>query len=127
MTAQHSPVPWEYGPNGNILDAAGKGVCSVYRGARGELAANANRIVACVNACAALKDEEIDTLAHTLRERALFKQQRDELVAALQESRSLLAELYAELGPCDHSVGVCFCDLTRSIESSDAAIAKATG
>lgn len=43
---------------------------------------------------------------------------------ALADSRRIVADSLAAFGPCDHSVGICNCDMTRSIEASDAALSK---
>lgn len=52
---------------------------------------------------------------------------RDELVAALTEARRIVKDARDAFGPCDHAVGICNCDMDRSIEASDAALARAKG
>jgi hypothetical protein len=50
----------------------------------------------------------------------------ERLLSALKESRRIVTDVLAAFGPCDHDVGICNCDMSRSIEQSDEAIAKAT-
>jgi hypothetical protein len=50
-----------------------------------------------------------------------------DLLAALKAAVETLKEEYKELGPCDHSVGICFCDMELTIRQGEAAITKATG
>jgi len=49
-----------------------------------------------------------------------------DLLEALKEARRIVADSLEAFGECDHSVGICNCDMKRSIEASDAAIKKAT-
>lgn len=42
---------------------------------------------------------------------------------ALIESRRIVADALKAFGECDHSVGICNCDMKRSIAASDAALA----
>jgi len=49
-----------------------------------------------------------------------------DLLEALKEARRIVADSLEAFGECDHSVGICNCDMKRSIEASDTAIKKAT-
>jgi len=48
-----------------------------------------------------------------------------ELLGALKKCREELLTELAELGGCDHSVGMCCCPLKYAIEAADKAIANA--
>jgi hypothetical protein len=50
--------------------------------------------------------------------------QNEELVEALRESCRIVQDSLDAFGPCDHSVGICNCDMEKSIQASDAALAK---
>jgi len=47
----------------------------------------------------------------------------DALTMALEELKITLKEI----GPCDHSVNICCCNLIRTIEKTEAALQKAKG
>lgn len=55
---------------------------------------------------------------------AKLRQERDALREALVESRRIVADALKAFGPCDHKVGICNCDMKRSIKQSDAVLAQ---
>ena len=98
MKPKHTPEPWHIGYEGHVM-----GDLKLVAGCMGHQnnftpnlreinAANAARIVACVNACAGLTDADLEALRATdgsnvqqVIDNALsVRQQRDELLAALQ-------------------------------------------
>jgi hypothetical protein len=50
-----------------------------------------------------------------------------ELLEALEKLTPITKEILETIGTCDHSVGVCNCDLIMALEKSKTAIAKAKG
>ena len=66
---------------------------------------------------------------HILREAsdaALYKEQRDKLARMLRKVL-VHAELYSEdCGGCDHSVGICSCELRNDIEDAHALLSEAS-
>lgn len=92
---EHTKEPWQF--NGSAVIAKIK--CSHHHTIAElrhqlfmtdrEAEANARRIVACVNACAGVPNEELEfdnvQFIKALHERRELRQQRDELLAALKE------------------------------------------
>jgi hypothetical protein len=50
-----------------------------------------------------------------------------ELYAELEKQVAHNEDTLEELGPCDHSVGVCHCGVRRDVENARALLAKARG
>lgn len=50
-----------------------------------------------------------------------------EMLDALHSAFAKLTQLAKDLGPCDHPVNVCVCDLWAEVEYAQAAIRKAEG
>lgn len=84
MEKLHTPEPWDL--FGHAIHKGGE--CLVYL--NGCSLANARRIVACVNACAGMTTEGLETfnvdkeMRELAEERAEFQRQRDDLLAALR-------------------------------------------
>ena len=51
-----------------------------------------------------------------------MRAERDALRALLAESTRLLADALQAFGPCDHGLGICNCDMQRSIDAANAYI-----
>ena len=96
---KHTKGPWKYekelsARSGEWLISVDAGACwrgnpiAETRPATGDEAANARRIVACVNACEGIPTEKLDEIAHCIgmRTDVLIEQlkQRDELAKAMQ-------------------------------------------
>lgn len=47
------------------------------------------------------------------------------LTEALTESRRIVDDCLKAFGDCDHEVGICNCDMKKSLKQSDAALNKA--
>lgn len=103
---QHTPGPWSVESDGLSITMAGQVVASSigpdYAGNE-EKKANARRIVACVNACEGISTEDlqiIDDAGETLKFCfGRLKEQRDELIAALE--RLALAAFRRDLSTGD--------------------------
>lgn len=102
----HTKEPWKYGKeltarSGEWLismDAGDRGrgipICET-RPASGDEQANARRIVACVNACAGIPTEQLESgearsVRDELADIAMLEKQRDELLDALERMVRLL-------------------------------------
>ena len=99
MKTDHTPEPWRIGtppPNGEQTIGNEKGlmvaVATTGHGVSAE--ANARRIVACVNACAGIPDEQLydqepgcllSAMVEQEQEIMAITKQRDELLAALEK------------------------------------------
>lgn len=99
---KHTPEPWHVGikqAEQIVYDKTGWAVCNatVFHGhgdPDGEAKANARRIVACVNACAAISDNELthgpvialNKFSFVVNEREEARAQRDALAAELRET-----------------------------------------
>lgn len=103
-TTKHTPEPWDLGPKTvNTLTcrhifADSKNITNMYAYefyniGIDEVNANAERIVACVNACAGLSDEDVKRLPALLDEGTAAMQQRDELMAAAQKAMNECVDL----------------------------------
>ena len=94
--SKHTPIPWfknEYrqifGPNGRriCIDGFAFGTHSTE-----ESQANTRRVIACINACEGFSDEELEGAdlfkdsIESQSEIVALKQQRDDLLAALQDA-----------------------------------------
>lgn len=89
MSEQHTPGPWLQSSLA-IYDARNRMILQIGVSAdrcfgTGEMEANAQRIVACVNSCAGIPTDKLEKIAHCIGIRAdvLMRQlaQRDELLA----------------------------------------------
>ena len=69
--------------------------------------------------------EEEKKLGKLRAEVARLREQNAALVKALAKATELLDQDNAELGGCDHSVGICMCEQIRAVEDARAVIAKA--
>ena len=103
--SKHTPIPWfknEYrqifGPNGRriCIDGFAFGTHSTE-----ESQANTRRVIACINACEGFSDEELEGAdlfkdsIESQSEIVALKQQRDELLAAVQYAADVFAEYVA--------------------------------
>lgn len=91
MSQQHTPEPWEVSALGGGLHANDVPICQFFNDCGDDFQnheANARRIVACVNACAGIPNEQLECdnieFVRIFNERNHLKQQRDELHKALQ-------------------------------------------
>jgi len=103
--AQHTPGPWQVETNNRCRDTfvgpvmGGQRICEVFHHATSGNPHLANaRLIAAA----------------------------PELLAALQATTAECERYLKDIGDCDHSVGVCCCELKRTIETARAAIASAT-
>lgn len=95
MKTKHTIEPWHLGSDLRIMSKDGFAVahCACWSRLREELLANQRRIVACVNACAGMTDQQV---SHGLVSSSLFSEvqnQRDDALKALQA----LSDLYPEI------------------------------
>lgn len=127
---KHTPEPWEWSKhrfNSPPFEGTLEKECGIYPplGESGPVAiasgeANARRIVACVNACAGLANEQLDRVVkNPLSSYRELMQQRDELLAALEKCRK---ELSAWMR--DHGDDIA---TQEAVADARAAIAKAKG
>jgi hypothetical protein len=56
-------------------------------------------------------------------ENAALKAENARLREALTKAASIVADDVRELGPCDHNVGICICELRRDLDEIRAALA----
>ena len=134
---KHTPEPWRTAERSgfpfHIDDARGESVAVMladddHDEQRG--LDNARRIVACVNACAGIPNEQLECdnveFVRIFNERNTLKQQRDELLAALEEALPMVpcgsfdAEKLGELAAGGHQTAA-------MILRHSAAIASAKG
>jgi len=96
--SEHTPEPWdgkEIPLTAAGLARAGLGIVFTNHPAtRDEAEANARRIVDCINACAGVPNDWLESalpgsLQNARDERDMYKQQRDKLLAALTEIAEL--------------------------------------
>lgn len=71
-----------------------------------------------------MKETIIPAVIRLIEDCNAIETQRDELLAALKEATELLVEYVAEVGGCDHSVGICYCGDHSTLAKAHAAIAK---
>ena len=92
---EHTKEPWVFGSRGQIIGSAGRGdtVCIMID--EEIIEANSRRIVACVNACAGLSTEDLESgCLDVMGKYAMqLEKQRDELLEAIQW---LLHRAYSE-------------------------------
>lgn len=134
MNQQHTPEPWEVCAFGIGLHANNIPICQFHNKLGDDFPnceANARRIVACVNACAGIPNEDLEmdnsAFIRVFNERNELVKQRDDLLAALNLWK--LASDNAEESELDDMACYCmpmplFCDAD---EATDAAIASAKG
>lgn len=115
MTAQHTPEPWrtikDHNGNDYGVQMGSAGGFALYRDANAE--ANSRRIVACVNACAGLTTEFLESVPNACfvantTESVSVQLQRDELaeqVAELEKATELWSAVYWELAEELHRYG----------------------
>lgn len=149
---KHTPEPWHL-PQGDLIfvsKVGGRGYVAKMmpldapRDRKGlptdisdEMCANARRIVACVNACRGLPTDELEQkgLVAAVGNQLLdLEQQRDELLAALEEGRRAIGEHFAPndcyaTGPLtgDEFRDLVQCPACSFIAMYDDVIAKAKG
>ena len=125
MKTEHTPEPWRIGtppPNGEQTIGNEKGlmvaVATTGHGVSAE--ANARRIVACVNACAGIPDEQLydqepgcllSAMVEQEQEIMTITKQRDELLASLEAGRRLIELISPFEG-----------DVTRQIDKAIASV-----
>jgi hypothetical protein len=125
MTTQHTPDPWAVHPlNGRVIvDSSGAAIVQLLLPDGGSLEsrplakANARRIVACVNACAGMKNpsaeinrmkcaviESVDHYTEVEEQLAKAEQQHAELLSALHDISHIASAkenwVHAELARC---------------------------
>ncbi|MDF8330544.1 hypothetical protein P5G63_19470 [Aeromonas salmonicida] len=146
MTQQHTPEPWAIheDASGDIFISGSDHTYITEIGNPDEdgAAADARRIVACVNACEGMTTDELDTLPRGFKRlQAAYldlynerttpaEKARDELLAALERAKSDIGKLptpiVTDSAGRNHLAGSPM-PLMRVIERIDAAIAKAKG
>lgn len=91
MNQQHTPEPWEVSAFGDGLHAHNIPICQFFNKCGDDYPnreANARRIVACVNACVGIPNEQLEcdnvAFVKIFNERNALKKQRDALLALLQ-------------------------------------------
>ena len=130
MSDQHTPGPWVddgYAHIGAVNDQLNGGyLIALCEGP--DRAANARRIVACVNACAGIPTESLEQLSQNgslkvLARNIELEKQRDELLAALEKQ-------FADAKHCQqvmlNEVGIGFLDVV-TLDASEEAIARSKG
>lgn len=103
MSEQHTQTPWTVSVYGNVeRDHAAIRVLGFSLTGGSEATANTRRIVACVNACEGMRNDELEgglLLGIMDAKIERLEQQRDELIAALKVADKWLAiEGYTERG-----------------------------
>lgn len=68
--------------------------------------------------------EIYDDIAYLIAERDLLRERERELVELLKAHLAHTTQSIKDIGGCDHSVGICCCDMIRDCDAASALLAK---
>jgi len=128
MSEQHTPTPWSITGYGNVEHSNNTVRLTGFALSSGdEPKANSQRIVLCVNFCEGISNEDIERLqgvenglARVISRAKEFKQQRDDLLAALKEVNQQLIQAWENRTlPSECVNGKTFATMSAAIEKAE--------